>query len=441
MKTKRTLFLVPALIAVLNLIPAGRVTAQTFTTLHSFTGSDGAIPVAELDISGNTLYGTTIGAARLIDGQTVFAVHTDGTGFTTLHTFTGNDGFHPLARLVLSGNTLYGTTSGGFFSGPGVFALNTDGTGFTILHNFTNSDGDNPNGLILSGNTLYGTASAGGSLGMGTVFAVNTDGTGFTNLHNFTNSDGASPKGLTLSGNTLYGTASAGGSLGMGTVFALNTDGSGFTPLHSFTALSFPYTGTNSDGASPQAALILSGNTLYGTAASGGDSGAGTVFAVHTDGTGFTTLLNSRTAGLILSGNTLYGMGGAIFALNTDGSGFTNLYTFTGNDYPSAQLILSGDTFYGTASDGGGAGDGAVFSLSLRPQLTVTPSGTNVILSWPVSYAGFSFGAYNLQETSNLSSPNGWAAADPFPPIFLPWQYQVTRPMLGPQISYRLSQQ
>jgi len=36
MKTKN-LFVLPALIAVLNLLPAGRVTAQTFTTLHSFT--------------------------------------------------------------------------------------------------------------------------------------------------------------------------------------------------------------------------------------------------------------------------------------------------------------------------------------------------------------------------------------------------------------------
>ena len=39
MKTKTTLFLLPALIAVLNLIPAGRATAQSFTTLHSFTAN------------------------------------------------------------------------------------------------------------------------------------------------------------------------------------------------------------------------------------------------------------------------------------------------------------------------------------------------------------------------------------------------------------------
>ena len=76
-----------------------------------------------------------------------------------------------------------------------MFAVNTDGTGFTNLHSFTatlladctNSDGAiRMAGLILSGNTLYGTASDGGSSGNGTVFAVNTDGTGFTNLYSFT---------------------------------------------------------------------------------------------------------------------------------------------------------------------------------------------------------------------------------------------------------------
>ena len=87
----------------------------------------------------------------------------------------------------------------------------------TCIVSLAGSDGDYPYaGLILSGNTLYGTTAYGGSSGNGTVFAVNTDGTGFTNLHSFTarsvliytNSDGADPHaGLILSGNTLYGTA------------------------------------------------------------------------------------------------------------------------------------------------------------------------------------------------------------------------------------------
>src|SRR5437773_895048 len=276
----------------LGLILAGRVTAQTFTVLHSFTGGDGTFPYAGLVLSGNTLYGTTaLGGGS--DGGTVFALKTDGTGFTTLYSFTGRgDGVALEAGLVLSGDTLYGTATGGGSSGVGtVFAINTDGTGFTTLHSFTGgSDGrSQPAGLILSDNFLYGTAQKGGSSGSGTVFKVNIDATGFTTLHSFlardtnsgADSDGGEPfAGLILSGYTLYGTASDGGSSGIGTVFAVNTDGTGFTTLHSFAG--------PGDGANPEAGLILSGSTLYGTAPSGGS--AGTVFAVNTDGTGFTNL-------------------------------------------------------------------------------------------------------------------------------------------------------
>src|SRR6266851_6530363 len=139
----------PALIAVLSLLPAGRATAQTFTTLHSFTAtstnssgaytnSEGAGPAAALigNSSGDILYGTAEGGGGLGDG-TVFAVHTDGTAFTALHNFAWSDGANPQAELLVSGHTLYGTASGGGDGGGGtVFAINTDGTGFTTLHSF-----------------------------------------------------------------------------------------------------------------------------------------------------------------------------------------------------------------------------------------------------------------------------------------------------------------
>src|ERR1035437_5755881 len=86
----------PALVAGLGLIPAGRATAQTFTNLHSFrllnnsTNSDGANPQAGLILSGNTLYGTASGGGSSGYG-TVFAVNTDGMGFTNLHSFTATD--------------------------------------------------------------------------------------------------------------------------------------------------------------------------------------------------------------------------------------------------------------------------------------------------------------------------------------------------------------
>src|SRR5213593_2868323 len=74
-----------------------------------------------------------------------------------------------------------------------------------------------------------------------------------------------------------------------------------FTTLHSFTALTGPDFSTNSDGARPRAGLISSGDTLYGTARNGGSSGWGTVFAVNTDGTGFTNLHSFPAASVFFS--------------------------------------------------------------------------------------------------------------------------------------------
>ena len=500
MKTKiKNLFLLSELVAGLGLMPAGRVTAQIFTPLYSFAnGNDGANPYGDpyaLVLSGNTLYGTATFGGSSGNG-TVFAINTNRTGFTNLHSFkatnrtTGinSDGAEPNG-LILSGNTLYGTATFGGSSGNGtVFAVNTNGTGFTNLHSFTatdpttgiNSDGANPVvGLILSGNTLYGTATFGGSSSNGTVFAVNTNDTGFTNLHSFaalsapppdgTNSDGAQPyAGLILSGNTLYGAATYGGSSGNGTVFAVNTNGTGFTNLYSFTALDVTET-TNRDGAYPNG-LILSGNTLYGTANSGGRSGSGTVFAVNTNGTGFTNLhsfpatdpttgTNSDGAypivGLILSGNTLYGTApyggssgnGTVFAVNTNGTGFTNLHSFTATNSstginsdganPQAGLLLSGNTLYGTAYNGGSSGYGTVFSLLLppvsAPELTITSSGANVILTWPTNACGC-----NLQSTASLVSPVAWNAVSPAP-VVVKGQNTVTNRASGTAVFYRLS--
>jgi uncharacterized repeat protein (TIGR03803 family) len=496
----RQAWVLPVLIAGLHFLPAGHLIAQTFTTLHSFTAttnsgppyptltnSDGANPFGGLitNASSTTLYGTTKYGGSWGDGV-VFAVNTDGTGFTNLYSFTANmgpgytdytnsDGAYPQSGLVLSGNTLYGTArAGGTHKAGTVFALNTDGSGFTNLHTFIGTDGASPDdGLILSGNTLYGTTTSGGSSGNATVFAVNTDGSGFTNLHSFTamvsgtNSDGAEPEaGLILSGNTLYGTTLFGGSWGNGTVFALNTDGTGFTTLRTFSATPpYPAPFTNSDGRGPFAGLILSGSTLYGTTASGGRSGNGTVFALNADGTGFTTLYSftapdqtyqtnsdgaSPEAGLLVSGNTLYGTAthggtsgrGTVFALNTDGTDFTTLHSFAVGvgAGPYAGLILSGSTLYGTTVNGGIAGGrGTVFSLSFRPQLTITPAGPNVVLSWPTNVAGFDYTGYTLKSTTNLASPVLWVTNLPAP-VVVNGQVTVTNPIAGAQQFYRLIQ-
>src|ERR1700679_1259764 len=190
----KNLLVLPALIAGLGWALTGQAPAQTLTVLHSFTNNpEGSAPFAGLILSGNTLYGTTAGGGH--GYGTIFAVNSDGTGFTNLYSFTGgNDGATPRAALVLSGNTLYGTTQLGGTNGTGaIFSVNTNGTDFTNLYSFTtlpnffpriNNDGANPQaGLILSGSTLYGEALNGGTNAGGTVFAINIDGTGFRDVH------------------------------------------------------------------------------------------------------------------------------------------------------------------------------------------------------------------------------------------------------------------
>jgi uncharacterized repeat protein (TIGR03803 family) len=131
-------------------------------------------------------------------------------------------------------------------------------------------------------------------------------------------------------GNRLYGTTPT-HNPGAGTIFALDPDGTGFTVLKTIN-------GSVTEGGNPYAELIASGETLYGTLTSGGAGLRGAVFAIKTNGTGFNLLHSFTTTSGTLS-------------TNIDGAG------------PEAGLAISGDTLYGVARYGGNFGAGTVFSL------------------------------------------------------------------------------
>jgi uncharacterized repeat protein (TIGR03803 family) len=380
-----------------------------FTNLHTFAApyvtpgginSEGANPHDTLALSGNVLYGTTYEGGSNGYG-TVFRLNTDGTGFTNLHSFSlGNDGINPNAGLLLSGSTLYGTTSyGGAGSGAGtVFKLNTNGSGYTTLHSFSGgaNDGGLPNGgLVLSGGTLFGMSSSGGTAGKGVVFALSTNGTGngsgYTNLYVFTgysnpyapttNNSGETPyAGLTLSGDTLYGTTVYGGTNGNGIIFSIATNGTDFTNLYVFSSTTNS-AATNIDGANPICTLVLSNSILYGTAAHGGSYPAGTVFAINTDGTGFTNLYNFIP----------------VFIIN--GS-----ISFTGGSGPADGVTLSSNILYGTTFSGGYI-SGNVFGLILSSAPGVEPIPLNVQVSGGTLALSWTSSAFSLQSTSSLGGP------------------------------------
>jgi uncharacterized repeat protein (TIGR03803 family) len=308
-----------------------------FTTLYNFTnGTDGGNPGGgsiPLVVSSTALYGVTgFGGTNVPRKGAVFKINADGTGFTNLYSFHGSDGQNPSAGLTLSGNALYGTTFGGGGTGKHgtVFTINTDGSGFATLFAFSGTNGSAPVApMILSGNTLFGTTRSGGTNAAGSIFRIDTDGNNFTNLYSFTGGlDGYLPESaLAISTNVLFGTTTSGGISNYGTIFRINTDGSGFSVLHQFTS--------TYDAGEPFCGPVLVSNVLYGDALAGNSSSSnwGTIYKVNPDGSDFTNVYNftggSDGAGpggtLVFGGNTFYGTtaaGGIGFGTNGNGTIF-----------------------------------------------------------------------------------------------------------------------
>jgi uncharacterized repeat protein (TIGR03803 family) len=402
--------------------------AQTFTTLHSFDGTDGGNPWAPLvQGAGGHLYGTTnAGGANTtacggLGCGTVFKVSPDGT-LTTLYSFCSQsnctDGAQPEAGLVqgTDGN-LYGATEVGGANntcqdGCGtVFKINPNGK-LTTLHSFDGADGEYPARALIQATdgNFYGTTFQGGANceapGCGTVFKITPSGT-LTTLYNFCSQviddmcvDGEEPS-ATLVQNTdgsLYGTTQNGGANRGGTVFKITLSGT-LTTLYSFCSQS-----NCTDGESPTAGLVQGADgNFYGTTRNGGThvncgyppGTCGTVFKVTPSGI-LTTLysFNDSVNGAYPLGalikatdGNFYGttsQGGTNGALcNDDGCGtvfkitpsgaLTTLHSFDGTDGYESFAALIQDTdgdFYGTAYGGGASnacsgGCGTIFSLSV----------------------------------------------------------------------------
>jgi uncharacterized repeat protein (TIGR03803 family) len=469
------------------LLSSQPIQGQTLLTLHHFTNTpDGANPRGGLILSGGFLYGTTQQGGTLGAG-TIFRINPDGTGITNLHnfpplevsatleTFTNGDGAYPVLVLVDAAGTLYGTSAFGGTNGDGtIFSLSADGSVFTVLYTFsrvvgsgsegTNSDGSGPSSsLILSGDTLYGVTMTGGASACGALFAINTNGLGFTNLHSFTGGGGGRTPagGLRLSGSTLFGTTAQGGANTEGMVYSIQTDSTGFSDLFDFPN---DYTDGNSEGAFPQGTLVLSGETLYGAASSGGiggAGGAGVIFSLAADTPhAFTNLhsFNSSIDGgdpimdLILVDGVLYGTtisggsanNGSVFCIGTNG-GFTNLHTFeatagstaTNSDgaTPFCTLLYANNSLYGLASRGGAYGHGTLFKLVLPgPALSLTGfTATSFACSWPTNASGFT-----LQSAPSLQ-PANWSNVTVTPSVVNGF-YTVTVPFSAAQQFYRLQQ-
>ncbi|HEX4511711.1 MAG TPA: choice-of-anchor tandem repeat GloVer-containing protein [Burkholderiaceae bacterium] len=304
--------------------------------------STGSAPGGRLvALPDGNLYGTAQ-AGGSADAGTVFVVNPKGH-VSTLHEFTGDDGYAPVAGLTLgTDGMLYGTTALGGANGLGVvFRIATDGT-FTLLHSFDDAH-DVGTSYVRSALTqgpdgnFYGTGpfSAGYPEQNGTVFRVTPTGE-TTILYVFGTRVREPDAGVTFGADgRLYGLAAKDGRKDCGVLYSLATDGSGFRMDYQFDH--------GHAGCHPLSSMVLGDDgRLYGTTQYGGPKG-----------------------GI-----------GAMFRLDTSASLFKILHVFHDDDLagsdPSAGLALgpNGD-FYGVTSFGAANLMGAVFKATPAGKIAV----------------------------------------------------------------------
>jgi uncharacterized repeat protein (TIGR03803 family) len=189
--------------------------------------------------NAGVLYGTT--SRALTQNGSVYKINKDGTGFAVLKLFLTSDIYTPFDGLALDNGWLYGTCNFGGAEGKGgLYRLHTDGSGYQTLHDFTGvNSGAQPRGipLIASNGKLYGITLVGGATGEGTLYSMDLTGTNFTTLRQFVStSDGGFPFSsmIQASDGLLYGSNPFGGPGFGGTIYRTNLDGSNFTLINSF---------------------------------------------------------------------------------------------------------------------------------------------------------------------------------------------------------------
>ena len=362
---------------------------------------------------GSTVFGIdlwmTIGAFALAVLMLVLATQVHAQTLTVLHNFTGGaDGSYSIGGFTMdrAGN-LYGSAEGGgsqnCAGGCGViFKLTHKGSGWTFdpLYEFLGAPtGETPYAPPTFGpdGALYGTTVSGGLAGGGTVFRLapspNACKTALcpwieTLPYQFTGGkDGAFPVSAVAfdqAGNLYATTAGDGGGNcygGCGTIYELKPSNGGWSG-----AVVHTFQGPPKDGAGPNSMIFDDAGDILGTTLAGGAYDEGTIFELIPSGSGWTEKVlysfqhagdGSQPDGAMISdevGN-LYGTtsdsewntGGTVFEMSPANGGWTlaTIYNFSGNGGPRASLTLdaAGD-LYGTTYADGAYGHGSVFKLT-----------------------------------------------------------------------------
>jgi uncharacterized repeat protein (TIGR03803 family) len=333
---------------VFRITPSG-----VMTTIYNFCAQpgcpDGYLPLAGLTLgSDGNFYGTTqFGGNLSCDSGngcgTVFKITPAGK-FTTLHSWSGPDGFGPVALVEGSGGVFYGTTRDGGANGYGTFYKITAAGTLTTVSSFPKSAANPASGLVLATNgNFYGTTYFYPADHCGAVLEITPRGT-LSTLHSFGGTDGCQPGGVVQGADgNFYGTTGGGGSNNDGTIFEIAPAGD-LSTLYSFCPQN-----QCADGRAPNGLIQATDGNFYVSAAYGGSlscdsgNGCGTIFRITDAGT--LTMLHQ--------------------------------FDFADGEGPGVLMQATDGAFFGTTTFGGtGRYYGTVFSLDvgLGPFVETNPT-------------------------------------------------------------------
>lgn len=342
--------------------------ATPFTTVHSFTSSEGgAVRPALVEGPDGNVYGTTITAFDSAAGM-LFRVSPAGV-FQSVASFPASQTtvntlllLQPDGRLLGIGTLVQGNAT--------LFRVGTDGSYARGVKLIPAAQPTGAGALVDFAGGLVGASSTGGVYGYGALFRRDSNGD-ITTVHSFSFDDGATPTDLVVgSDGNVYGTTSNGGSAGCGTAFRLSASYV-LTTVHHFTC--------GDDGRFPRGVLRASDGSVYGFTTATTNALAPVVFRI--DPVSGYSVLRAFPASETIAGLTqgadgrLYGTEpaagaggfGRVFALDLSG-GFSVLYEFTGGaDGSFPQGITRGpdDALYGVTFRGADGVNSAVYRLSL----------------------------------------------------------------------------
>lgn len=357
-------------------------------------------------------------------GSAVYRMRSDGGEFTLIRRESSN--YLTGTTMGLDGR-LYGSTwQPPFGAAPGLFRMNADGGMFEIIKSLPGEH--SVAGVVQDADgMLFGTTVASGNFNRGVVFKVTTNGTGFERIHHFGSvpADGHLAGALLIgSDGWLYGCTVYGGDRDQGIIFKINRDGGGYAVLHHFD-------NTSRRGGRPtyhRPLLEASDGLLYG-AADGGDNRAGVLFCIGRDGSGFRLVHqfagedsfgDSPVGGLIeWCDGALYGTtheggidgAGIVFRVNRDGSGFRVLKVYIDGPNPGdsdgtsgVPLVLGADGRIHGLTSGGSVAQGTKFMIDIAPAIAMRMEPSVVTLSWPSCADGFV-----LEYATALAQPTEWS--------------------------------